>query len=238
MRKILMVGMLASASFGGAATLPELFSSSPARLADACDRGYRIESMPRVTQAEKDAYSAESVKANKGNYLRDSRTFLGKDADSVARLKAMVNSIDLQTPSGSAFNICGARAEKLAAKPTPEVLSAAASTLVYIKGEALERKSAENWNAVIIALDSSGTELARFESTGPSKKGDLSSWKPSCTSAGCKWVGQNIYYFKLNTLSPQTTKLKLMFTRGNGVEQREYTAEDVEKVILTDPKTP
>ncbi len=236
MKKRLMIGMLTLVGTAGAATLPEIFSTSDKVLSAACNDGYRIESMPMTTDAEKEAAQTAYDAISGGKNVRDTRSFTDVKTDPMAKMYALVNPIDFQMPAGSVYNVCGKRASKLEDKPKVSTLSAA--TVVYVFGDAPERKQAESWNAILTAIDSQGREIARFQPLSASLKGSLDYWKPSCTSSGCKWVGRNAYYFKLGNLDAKTTKLKLTFTRGRGVEQREYTADDLSKSYLGDPKTP
>lgn len=236
MKKVLTLAVLTLAGTANALTIGELFGTSETTLASACNDGYRIESMPRTGQAQTDAYTAEASKALRGKSLRDNRTFLDMKTDPIAYFSALIGYVDIQTPAGSAFNICGSRARKLAAKPEGNTLALAANTLVYIAGDAKERKLAEDWNAVLAPLDEAGNELGRLQATSASRKGQLDDWKPSCTSSGCKWVGRNVYYFNTSKLDPKAVSLRLIFTRGKGIEQRDYKPEDFLTTYLSDPK--
>ncbi|TDE85322.1 hypothetical protein [Deinococcus sp. S9] len=234
MKKLLALISLLSFAQANAQTWRDLLFPSEQQVMQTCSVATRIESMPRTTEAQKTDYDTQRSAARLGKFLNDYRSMT---ADPVAKLQAMVDSVRLQFPTGSAYVICGKAAGELKAPPTysqlPNIM------LVYIGARAKERNIAEGYNAVLAFYDAGENELTRLQPSR-ARKGDISDWRPSCTSGTCKWVGENTYYFtptpELNKVLDKVASMKLIFTRGQGIEERRYTLEDFKKPSLIDPK--
>ena len=232
MQKILALSLALSGSSALAATLPELLGTSTSVIAAACADGYRIQGMPRTGLEQTRAYNLASGEAAKGRTLTDYRS-MSEKKDPLASLQGLTQPIKIQTPAGSAYNICSTAATELREQPKPEDLKPLA--YVYVNGAAGDRSASERWNAVLIFIDASGAELKRLPATY-AQKGDLKNWKPSCTSGGCRWIGHNVYGFKPGEFPNEYDRVRVLFTRGQGTEQRDYTAADFTQTALYDPK--
>lgn len=237
MKNLLMLAAFALGTLAAAQspTWQGLLTPDAATLNTACTDGYRIESMPQTTEEQKAAYAKAYWDVMTGRTLLDRRTFLPSTVSAGERLQAEYRlAVSVQMPAGGAYNICGRFAGEL--KPQPDASTLKPSLLVLVNGIAAQRADAERWNAVIALLDGEGKELARFSPTR-ADRGRIQDFKPSCTASGpCRWLGENAYYFSLPAVPAQTATLRLFLTRGQGVEQRDYTLADFQKTTLTDPR--
>lgn len=210
-----------------AASLPDLLNPSTDAINAACAAGYRIEGMPRTNLEQTKAYNLAIGAEGVGRRLTDSRSMGGNT------LRALARPIIIQTPAGGAFNVCAARAKRL---EDQSVVSAPMSLLVYVHGVTTRPASAESWNAVLVFLEADGKELGRVQPSELTRRGKAEDWKVSCTSGGCNYVGSNTYYFTPGSFPADYQKVRLLFTRGDGTEQREYSSAEFEKTLLSDSR--
>lgn len=232
MKKIFVLASLVSSGFATAQATDwsQLLTPSDAQQAKLCSEATQIESLPRTSDDQKKAYNEQRDLARTGLVVEDVRAM---SSDPMMKFQALVDSIRFQSPGASTYNICGNAAQRL--EPQPKVFTS--SILVYIGGRARELKEARDFNAVLVLSDKEGNELQRIQPHN-SVKGDTDWWKASCSSNPCKWLGENIYYFRIDDsakpLLAKTDSIKILFTRGNGVEQRSYSLENFKAGYLKD----
>lgn len=206
---------------GQGRTLPELFSREQKTVMGACQDAFILHNIARDTLATEEAFSIQTRALLRGRALFDSPAAVG-DPDTTQR-------IIMQTPAATSFNSC------VNGEINPEALPVdfygQINTLLYIGGTVADLDSVQGWTALVAALDSRGKELTRFE---PSKayKGETDAafgaaqWEEDCGADACRWFGMNVYVFDLGLLPAQTQTVRLLYTRGDQLLQRDYTAAD------------
>jgi hypothetical protein len=105
------------------------------------------------------------------------------------------DTVMFQTPLGSVKSSCASDAQSLRAKPQASSVTNLFA-LVVASGTVSELADARRWNAVIIAKNAKGKELARVMPGPLSQKGQMGNWDVSCEN-GCSWTGSNYYFFRL-----------------------------------------
>ncbi|WP_161883917.1 hypothetical protein [Deinococcus alpinitundrae] len=228
MKQLTLLAFLLISS-ASALTLPDLLTPSDAQLVQACADGHRVESMPRSGQEQTKTYNAAAEDASLGRFLSDWRA----DAPGpLARLQALTYPLNLQLPTGSVYTACGKAAVSRAAKP--DVAALPRFFIMSIAGTAPSREAAQSWNAVLVLLGANGQELVRLNAANTSE-GAEENWSPTCTHGTCDWQGKNTYAFDLESNAKavaQAQKLRVIFTRGKDIEQREYVSTDFEDTFI------
>jgi hypothetical protein len=105
------------------------------------------------------------------------------------------DTVMFQTPLGSVKSACASDAQSLRVKPQVNSTTSLYA-LVVASGTVAELADAYRWNAVIIAKNAKGKELARVMPEVFSEKGQMENWDVSCND-GCSWTGSNYYFFRL-----------------------------------------
>jgi hypothetical protein len=106
------------------------------------------------------------------------------------------DTVRFQTPLGGVKSACASDAQSLEVKPHP-TNTKSLFAMVVASGTVSDLPDARRWNAVMIARNSKGKELARVMPDALSQKGQLNNWEVSCAD-GCKWTGSNYYFFQLS----------------------------------------
>jgi hypothetical protein len=228
MKNIVALGFFVLASIGNAATWQDIVTPSAAQLEMACKAGAEIGVMPRVTTAQTASANAAERTATAGLLVSDSRNF-GTGLLSV--VNSYLERIELTLPAGVAYALCRKRALDL---QTPVSVASLPPTLdVSVRGSVDSLRTAAGWAAVVVLLDANGDELAR-RSPLSSTTADPGLWRVSC-SKSCTWYGQNLYRYDLANAPEGLAKLRLLISRGRGVETRDYTLADLSSPSLRTP---
>lgn len=215
-------------------SLPEVFSTDEKTILSACAGGFVIGSGPHTTEAQLAAFDEQAKAFLRGRALFDTRTKSGGVKTPAGLADPFVI---IESPAGTALKLC--IPGKMMPTALPPGFQDKLLTWVYLGGELESLKGVKDWTVQVALLNASGKELARFKPTQTYKGIEVPDaegpeWEKVCSEDKCRWSGMNGYVFNLGTFPKETQTLRLIYTRGQGTEMRDYNAQTFDDSQLAD----